>query len=178
MKKLFAEFKAFINKGNALALAIGVIIGSSFTAIVTAINKNIISPLIGALLGDSNLSESCITVLKYKTDAAGNILIDEATGEKVIANAIYWGTFFQAVIDFLLTAIILFAIFKITGWIMATAKKAADRAKARLEKEEEQVVEEVPAPAPAPKEPTIEEKQLALLEQINENLAKLNLNKE
>ena len=63
MKKLFQEFKAFINKGNALALAIGVIIGGSFTAIVTAVNKQVISPLIGALLGDTDLSQSLITVL-------------------------------------------------------------------------------------------------------------------
>ena len=92
MKKLFAEFKAFINKGNALSLAIGVILGASFTAIVSSINTKIVSPLIGLLLGDNDLSESLVTVLKSTTDPE--------TGEVVITNAIYWGAFIQAVIDF------------------------------------------------------------------------------
>ncbi len=169
MKKLFQEFKAFINKGNALALAIGVIIGGSFTAIVTAVNKNVISPLIGALIGDQDLSESYIQVLSKHEEV--NELGETIT---VIDNAIYWGVLLQAIIDFLLTAIILFAIFKIAGAISNAAKKAAEKAKKALEEEKEQVVEEAPAAPPAPAEPTIEEKQLALLESINENLLKLN----
>ena len=179
MKKLLAEFKQFINKGNALALAIGVIIGGSFTAIVNAINKNIISPLIGALCGGNDLSQSLITVLKYKTDIDGNIVIDPETGKQVIENAIYWGTFLQAVLDFLLTAIILFTIFKVASWVQKTARKAHEKALEAFEKKEEKEEEEPVAevPAPLPPEPTIEEKQLALLEAINENLTKLN-NKE
>lgn len=164
MKKLFQEFKAFINKGNALALAIGVIIGGAFTAIVTAVNKQVISPLIGALLGDTDLSTSpaLTTILSSH--------VDPETGLEVIDNAIYWGALLQAVIDFLLTAIILFIIFKVAGSVANAAKKARER----LEKKEE-VVEEPAAPAePVPAEPTIEEKQLALLESINENLLKLN----
>ena len=107
MKKLFKEFKDFINKGNAVALAIGVIIGGAFTAIVTAVNKQVISPLIGALLGDADLSQSLITVLSQHTEVVDGV------ETVVIDNAIYWGAFIQAVIDFLLTAVILFAIFKI-----------------------------------------------------------------
>ena len=169
MKKLFQEFKAFINKGNALALAIGVIIGGAFTAIVTAVNKQVISPLIGALMGDQDLSQSLITILSQE--------IDPETGEMVVTNAIYWGALIQACIDFLLTAIILFVIFKIAGAVSNAAKKAAEEAKAALEKkEEEEKKEEVVAPVepPKPAEPTIEEKQLALLQSINENLLKLN----
>lgn len=172
MKKLIQEFKAFINKGNALALAIGVIIGSSFTAIVTAINQKIISPLIGALCGDADLSDSLITIL--------NSHIDEETGEMIIDNAIYWGAFIQACIDFLLTAIILFAIFKIASAVSNAAKKAAEKAKEafeKLEEEKEGKKEEEQQPAEVvPAEPTIDEKQLALLEAINENLLKLNSN--
>lgn len=173
MKKLIQEFKAFINKGNALALAIGVIIGSSFTAIVTAINQKIISPLIGALCGDADLSDSLITIL--------NSHIDEETGEMIIDNAIYWGAFIQACIDFLLTAIILFAIFKIASAVSNAAKKAAEKAKEAFEKLEEEKEgkkeEEQQQPTEVvPAEPTIDEKQLALLEAINENLLKLNSN--
>lgn len=190
MKKLFSEFKTFINKGNALSLAIGVILGAAFTSIVTTINTKIISPLIGLLLGDADLSNSLVTVLKSTTDAE--------TGEVVITNAIYWGTLIQAVIDFLLTAIILFAIFKIASKVSNTMKKMQDREaiiaykvekkikltkkeKAFLEKlnkeKEEKAKKEAEEKNKIP-EPTMEEKQLALLESINENLIKLNREKE
>ena len=182
MKKLFAEFKAFINKGNALSLAIGVIIGAAFTAIVSAINTKIISPIIGLLLGDTDLSESLVTVLKTS--------IDETTGEEVITNAIYWGAFIQAVIDFLLTAVILFAIFKIFTIVTNTVKKMqkmetivnfkvenkiklTKKEKAFLEKmekeKEEKAKKEAEEKAKAA-EPSIEEKQLILLQGIYDTL--------
>lgn len=171
MKKLFKEFKDFINKGNAVALAIGVIIGGAFTAIVTAVNKQVISPLIGALLGDADLSQSLITVLSQHTEVVDGV------ETVVIDNAIYWGALLQTVIDFLLTAIILFTIFKLVTAISNAAKKAHEKALEALKKEEEEPVVEAapePEPEPVPAEPTFEEKQLALLESINENLLKLN----
>ena len=180
MKKLFTEFKAFVNKGNALSLAIGVILGASFTAIVSSINTKIISPLIGLLLGDNDLSDSLITVLKTTTDPE--------TGEAVITNAIYWGAFIQSVIDFALTAVILFAIFKVVGIFTDTLKKSADEEvrvlfkvekglrltkrdklvlsrieKSKKEKEEKEKNKVI--------EPSFEEKQLALLQSINDHLA-------
>ena len=182
MKKLLAEFKSFINKGNALALAIGVIIGASFTAIVNAINTKIISPLIGLLLGDNNLNESLITVLKTAEDPE--------TGEIVITNAIYWGAFLQTIIDFLLTAIILFVIFKVASRVSDTVKKVHDkelRVEFKLEKglkltkkekalalkmakdKEEKARKEAEEKAKIP-EPTFEEKQLALLQGIYDSL--------
>ena len=190
MKKLFAEFKNFINKGNALSLAIGVILGASFTSIVTSINTKIISPLIGLLLGDADLSNSLITVLKSTTDAE--------TGEVVITNAIYWGALIQSIIDFLLTALILFFIFKIAGKFTNAVKKMQDKeaviayklernikltkkekaiaekiAKAKEEKARKELEEKNKVP-----EPTFEEKQLALLQSINDNLSKANKTKE
>lgn len=173
MKKLFKEFKEFINKGNALALAIGVIIGGAFTSIVTAINKSVISPLIGAICGDSDLSGSLITVLKYQVDVNGNFVIDPDTGEKVIANAIYWGTFLQAVIDFLLTAIILFVIFKIASAVTKAAKKAVEKIEMEKNAKNQEVVE---AEVEIVKEPTFEEKQLEILNSICNKLDGLNKN--
>ena len=171
MKKLFKEFKDFINKGNAVALAIGVIIGGAFTAIVTAVNKQVISPFIGALLGDADLSQSLITVLSQHTEVVDGV------ETVIIDNAIYWGALLQTVIDFLLTAIILFTIFKLVTAISNAAKKAHEKALEALKKDEEEPVVEAapePEPEPVPAEPTFEEKQLALLESINENLLKLN----
>ena len=190
MKKLLSEFKTFINKGNALSLAIGVILGAAFTSIVTTINTKVISPLIGLLLGDTDLSNSLVTVLKSTTDPE--------TGEVVITNAIYWGTLIQSIIDFLLTAIILFAIFKITGKVTSIVKKAQDREAIvtyKLERNikltiKEKVLAEKMAKEKEEKarkeleeknkvvEPTFEEKQLALLQSINDNLIKSNKTKE
>lgn len=157
---LFKEFIAFINKGNALALAIGVILGGAFTSIVTAINANIISPLIAWLIGDTDLSNSLITVLKsheevvYATEAdvanglataVGDVMSSTVVNDIVIS----WGALIQAIIDFLLIAIILFAIIKICTGI---AKKAKETAEKLHKKEEvvEEVKEEPAAPAPVP----------------------------
>lgn len=145
MKKLFNEFKTFINRGNALALAIGVIIGAAFSNIVTAINKNIISPIIALLMGDQDLTNSLVTVLRV--DGEGNI-----------TNAIYWGAFIQAVIDFLLIALILFIIFKIVTYVAKKAKALAERTKKEEVKE--------PEPEPEPVKPQTE----VLLEEIRDLL--------
>ena len=168
MKKLIKEFAEFINKGNALALAIGVIIGGAFTGIVTAINTHVISPLIGLVLGGYNLAESTelMTPLKWH--------FDSVTGEKIIDNAIYWGAFIQSVIDFLLTAIVLFAIFKIVGHIHEAAKRSAERARELLMKQEEEnteVVEETPAEE-APVEEVKPSDEVVLLTEIRDLLSK------
>ena len=128
MKKLFKEFAEFINKGNAIALAIGVIIGGAFSTIVSTINTEIISPLVGFVLGGYNLAESSAlkTVLKPEVlDEFGEVINPE--------NAIYWGALIQAVIDFLLTAVVLFAIFKITSAAIEAAKRSAERLEEKVQ---------------------------------------------
>ena len=163
-KGLFSEFVAFINKGNALAMAVGVILGGAFTAIVTAINKNIISPLIAWAIGDTNLSESVVTVLKYKDAAEADVSagLAENIGDQIHDIVISWGSLIQAVIDFLLIAIILFIIIKVVTGIVNKAKAT----KEALEKnEEEVVVEEAPAPV-VPETPA----DIKLLEEIRDLL--------
>lgn len=174
MKKLFKEFKEFINKGNALALAIGVIIGGAFSSIVNAINEKIISPLIGWLLGDYDLSQSLVTVLTTeKIYDENGIFVEE-----VVTNAIYWGAFIQAIIDFLLIAIILFAIVKVTSDFSNRAEKTREKIRKRIEKriskgktvtdEEKALVAEVAvAPAPAP----VVSEEVLLLKEIRDLLA-------
>lgn len=163
-KGLFSEFVAFINKGNALAMAVGVILGGAFTAIVTAINKNIISPLIAWAIGDTNLSESVVTVLKYKDAAEADVSagLAENVGDQIPDIVISWGSLIQAVIDFLLIAIILFIIIKVVTGIVNKTKAA----KEALEKKEEEVaVEEAPAPV-VPETPA----DIKLLEEIRDLL--------
>lgn len=107
MKKRFGileEFKKFITRGNVLDLAVGMIIGAAFTAIVTALVDGIFKPLINAIpMGDIS---GLITMLRPAYTESGAI---------DLSNSVYinWGEFIMAVINFLLTAIILFSIIKV-----------------------------------------------------------------
>ena len=145
-------------------MAVGVILGGAFTAIVTAINKNIISPLIAWAIGDTNLSESVVTVLKYKDAAEADVTagLAENVGDQIPDIVISWGSLIQAVIDFLLIAIILFIIIKVVTGIVNKAKAAKE---ALENKEEEVVVEEAPAPV-VPETPA----DIKLLEEIRDLL--------
>ena len=91
MKKLLKEFQEFINRGNVMDMAIGVIIGGAFTAIVTSLTDNIINPLIKAVCG-------------------GNV--GEVSGLVVPGTEIDFGAFISAVINFLIVAAIVFAMVK------------------------------------------------------------------
>jgi len=115
MKKFFGEFKKFITRGNILDLAVGVIVGGAFTAIVTSLTNNIIRPLINwiiALIGGKEGLSSVYTFLSkaYTVDAEGNQIID-------LANSIYidWGLFVTAIIDFLIIAFTIFLIVKLVN---------------------------------------------------------------
>lgn len=112
MKKFFGEFKKFITRGNVLDMAVGVIVGSSFTAIVNALSNNILKPFINYLLalifGADSLSEVFTFLKKVETVAEdGTVTVD-------LANSIYidWGAFINAIINFLLIAFVLFIIVK------------------------------------------------------------------
>ena len=98
-KGFIAEFKQFILRGNVLDMAIGVIIGGAFTAIVTSLNQNILTPLLG-LIGGTDF-----THLMY------------ALGEGEEAPVLMYGNFITAVINFLITALAIFVFIKIINGI-------------------------------------------------------------
>ena len=112
MKKFFGEFKKFITRGNVLDMAVGVIVGGAFTAIVNGLSNFVLKPLINwflaVLLGKDALSE-LFTFLRtaYTVDADGKEIID-------LANSIYidWGSLINAIINFIITAFVLFCIVK------------------------------------------------------------------
>jgi len=111
MKKFFGEFKKFITRGNVLDLAVGVIVGGAFTAIVTSLTNNIIRPLVNwiiALIGGNEGLSSVYTFLSktYATDGT----ID-------LKNSIYidWGAFITAIIDFFIIAFVIFSIVKLVN---------------------------------------------------------------
>ena len=73
MKKFFKEFKEFISKGSILDMAVGVIIGGAFSAIVTALTNQILMPIINWILGGDGGLQGAYTFLTKKEDALGNI---------------------------------------------------------------------------------------------------------
>ena len=91
MKKFVEEFKAFISKGDVVSMAVGLMVGSAFTAIITALNANIITPILGIIMGGIDFS---------------GIII------KIGAAEIGVGLFIQAIINFLITALVLFCVVK------------------------------------------------------------------
>ena len=107
MKKFFKEFGDFIKRGNVLDMAVGVIIGGAFSAIVTALTNNILRPIINWIIalcmGDSNAT--AYTMLKTVVDEAGEVVLDKSI-------YIDWGAFISAIINFVLIAFILFIIIK------------------------------------------------------------------
>lgn len=115
MKNFIEEFKKFITRGNVVDMAVGVIVGGAFTAIVNGLSNFILKPLINALLavifGANSLSElHTYLIKKFVLDASG-----KETEAIDLANSIYidWGSFINAVINFFLIAIVLFTIVRI-----------------------------------------------------------------
>lgn len=124
MKKFFEEFKKFITRGNVVDMAVGVIVGSAFTAIVNALSNGILKQLINWVLTlvfkqeDPFKSLNTILYPVYQTetitDEAGNIIETVILPELDMAKTIYldWGTLISAAINFILIAFVLFLIVK------------------------------------------------------------------
>ena len=132
MKKFFEEFRKFIMRGNIVDMSVGVIVGGAFTSIVNGLTNNILKPIINwflaMLLGTDSLSE-VFTYLKRvevpELDANG-----VATGKMVVDlnQSIYidWGSFINAIINFLIIAFVLFVIVKAINSINDSHKKLQD----------------------------------------------------
>lgn len=183
LKALMAEFKAFITRGNVVDMAVAVIIGAAFGAIVTAMTNGIIKPLVDwAMSGMNDGAAGLITMLK----PAYMSVVDVEGVEKTVidmANSIYidWGTLIMKIIDFLVIALVLFVIIKVFMGLKNASVNAKEKAKAKLVKKlqkqgmnEEEAkaqadarVAEEEAEAPAPAAPTTEE----LLTEIRDLLA-------
>lgn len=113
IKKFFADFKKFISRGNVIDMAVGVIIGGAFSAIVTSLTNKIIMPLINLLLslaGGDGL-ESARTILGQPVYNTPGVIESGINWASTIY--IDWGAFITAIIDFLLIALVLFIILKV-----------------------------------------------------------------
>ena len=136
MKKFFGEFKKFITRGNVLDMSVGVIVGGAFTAIVNGMSNFVLKPIVNWILavclGKNALSEMFTFLVRAtKLDETGAEVVD-------LANSIYidWGSFINAVINFLLTAIVLFCIVKIINGVKEKDKKFKESMQPVISKED------------------------------------------
>ncbi len=156
-KGFFKEFKEFITRGNVLDMAVGIIVGGAFTAIITALVNGILTPLLQMIgVGDDGFGALQVVL---------NQAAYSANPETVTPIILDFGIVISAIVTFLLTALMLFTIVYTVNHIHAhieklKAKKAAEEAAAEPAPE--------PAPEPVPAAPTVEE----LLTEIRDLLKK------
>lgn len=142
MKKFFSDFKAFINKGNVVDMAVGVVIATAFGNITKSLVADIIMPLISLATGAQSLSDLRVTL---KPD-----ILNEA-GEVITAGTyLNYGNFIQMIIDFLIIALCIFIFIRVLA-------ASAEKTKALLKKKEAEQAAAEPEPIP---EPSAEEKLL------------------
>ncbi len=133
MKKFFSDFKKFITRGNVIDLAVGVIIGTAFTAIVNSLVKDIIMPFIN-LLTNGGAGELFLTLREPVYDAVDPTLVLE---EGVFLT---YGNFIEAIINFLLIAIVVFSFVRIINKIQELAdidKNMCEKVQAKIDNDEE-----------------------------------------
>lgn len=108
MRKFFSEFKKFISRGNILDLAVAVIIGGAFTAIITALTSKILTPCINGIIYACTGGKDVTSIYTFL------VKIYDVNGAIDLSKSIYidWGAFVSAIINFFLIAFILFLIVK------------------------------------------------------------------
>lgn len=145
--KLVKEFKEFIMRGNVLDMAVGVIIATAFGKITTSLVNDVFMPVISWIFGARDMTALNVIVRPAELDAAGEVVKEAIT--------IGFGTFVATIIDFILVALVVFAIVK--GFNTARAKAEAKK------KAEEEAAPEAPA------EPSAEEQLLAEIRDLLKN---------
>ena len=157
-KSLWTEFKEFINKGNAMALAVGTIIGGAFGNITKSVTNDLIMPLVNIFLGGTDFSDAKLRLPRMPwVEPTFETIVDETGAELVqeVHNYLTYGNFIAAVINFLIMAIVVFLIVKAMNALTDAAK--------RKEREEAAAAEAAAAAAAAeeaaknPPAPTAEE---------------------
>jgi len=146
MKKFFKEFGAFIQRGNIMDMAVGVVIGTAFAAIVTSLVNDIIMPLVSLATGGVDFSNLFVSL-------NGTNYATLAEAQEAGASVLAYGSFIQAIVNFLIIALCIF----ITINAMKKAKEKMDK---KLKKEEEK------------KEETKKSDEVVLLEEIRDLLKK------
>ena len=148
VSNFWEEFKSFAIKGNAMALAVGTIIGAAFSTITKSLTDDIIMPVVSIFRGGIDFSELKIVLPRLWGEAP----LDEAGNE--ILNTLNWGNFISAVINFFILAFVVFMLVKGLNKLSEVGKKKE---------------EEAPAEPPAPPAPTNEEILLTEIRDLLKN---------
>jgi large conductance mechanosensitive channel len=117
---MFSEFKAFIARGNVLDLAVAVIIGAAFGAIVTSLTEDVIMPVIGALLGGLDFSNYFIRLGSIPEGYAGPMTYADL--KKAGVAMLGWGAFLSALVRFLILAFVIFQLVRIANRLTGPAE--------------------------------------------------------
>lgn len=149
MKKLFKEFGDFIKRGNVIDLAVAVVVGGAFSSIVSSLVNDVIMPVISLLTGGVDFTNLFVSL-------DGKVYATLAEAQAAGASVLAYGSFIQAIVNFLIIAFVIFMVVK----AMNTASDKASKLKKKGAKEEEK-----PAPPVKPEE-------VVLLEQIRDLLKK------
>ena len=142
------EFVAFAVKGNAMALAVGTIIGAAFSTITKSLTDDVIMPIVAIFMGGIDFSEMKLVLPRL----FGEPVLDEAGNE--ILNTLNYGNFISAIINFAILALVVFFLVKSLNKLSELGKKKE---------------EEAPAEEPAPPEPTAEEVLLTEIRDLLKN---------
>ena len=138
------EFVTFAVKGNAMALAVGTIIGGAFGTITKSLTEDIIMPIVNIFLGGADFTQAKIALPRMPWVAPTYETIVDATGAEIVVevqNYLTYGNFISAIINFAILALVVF-------WLVKGLNKLTELGK----KKEEEVVEEPAAPAPSAEE--------------------------
>ncbi len=136
MKKLFKEFGDFIKRGNVLDLAVAVVIGGAFTSIVNSLVNHIIMPVISLITGGVDFTNLFVTL---NGETYATLAEAEAAGASVLA----YGSFIQAVINFLIIAFVIFLVVKAMNKMMSLKKKKEEPKEEPVKSDEVVLLEEI-----------------------------------
>ena len=142
------EFKTFAIKGNAMALAVGTIIGGAFSTITKSVTNDLIMPIVNIFLGGADFSEAKVALPRMPWVEPTYETVVNADGEEVVQevlNYLTYGNFISAVINFLILAFVVFFIVKMINKLSKIGKK------------EEKEAAPAPVEEPAPPAPPAEE---------------------
>ena len=155
-KSLWGEFKEFAIKGNAMALAVGTIIGGAFSTITKSLTNDLIMPIVNIFMGGADFSDAKIVLPRMPWVEPTYETIVDANGAEVVQevqNYLTYGNFISAVINFFILAFVVFMLVKGLNALSEIGKK----------KEEEEAV------PPPPPEPTKEELLLTEIRDLLKN---------
>lgn len=156
-KSFFSDFKKFIMRGNIVDLAVAVVIGSAFNAIVNGLVNQIIMPLLSLLTGGIHMEDWKLVLVEEELDEAGAVLAKEV--------AIQWGNVLQSILNFLIIAFVIFLVLR----VRTKATKRMEEFRSEEQKAEEakkKAEEKVKADAAAAEAKRLEDREHAYYENV------------